>query len=141
MSFIFIANVYGELYKWTDEHGRVHYSDQKQEGVNLQDINGNVSSYKAVTYDESLFEHSDRVVIYTRPSCGYCNKAKAFFAKNNIAYKEYKVESSNVAKRKYARLNASGVPVIFVGKKRMNGFSEPKFEKTFCKQLNPCELS
>ena len=129
-----------QLYKWVDENGRVHYSDQKQEGVQLQDVKGTVNSYEAVTYDESLFTHVDKVVIYTRPTCGYCNKAKLFFARNGIKYKEYKVESSAVAKKKYARLNATGVPVIFVGKKRMNGFSAPQFEKMFCKQTSPCEL-
>lgn len=129
-----------QLYKWVDENGRVHYSDQKQEGVQLQDVKGTVNSYEAVSYDESLFTHADKVVIYTRPTCGYCNKAKAFFARNGIRYKEYKIESSTLAKKKYARLNATGVPVIFVGKKRMNGFSEHHFEKMFCKQTSPCEL-
>jgi glutaredoxin len=129
-----------QLYKWVDEKGRVHYSDQKQDGVQLQDVKGTVNSYEAVTYDESLFTHADKVVIYTRPTCGYCNKAKAFFARNGIQYKEYKVESSSLAKKKYARLNATGVPVIFVGKKRMNGFSASQFEKMFCKQTSPCEL-
>lgn len=133
-------SVQAQLYKWVDGNGRVHYSDQKQEGVQLQDVKGTVNAYEAVTYDESLFTHADKVVIYTRPTCGYCNKAKAFFARNGIKYKEYKVESSTLAKKKFARLNATGVPVIFVGKKRMNGFSESQFEKTFCKQVSPCEL-
>jgi len=130
-----------ELYKWTDEKGRVHYSDDKPEGVRLEEVKGTVNSYEAVTFDESDFMHSSNVVIYTKPKCGFCNRAKAFFAKNGIRYKEYKIESSALAKRKFERLNATGVPVIFVGKKRMNGFKASKFEKAFCKQLNPCKLS
>lgn len=138
--FALTLSAHAQLYKWVDENGRVHYSDQKQAGVQLQDVKGTVNSYEAVTYDESRFTHADKVVIYTRPSCGYCNKAKTFFTNNGIDFKEYKIESSTVAKKKYARLNATGVPVIFVGKKRMNGFSQAKFEKAFCKQVSPCEL-
>ncbi|GAA6135450.1 hypothetical protein NBRC116188_22400 [Oceaniserpentilla sp. 4NH20-0058] len=129
-----------QLYKWVDEKGRVHYSDKKHAGVQLQEVKGTVNSYENVTYDESLFSHTDKVVIYTRPKCGYCKKALAFFAENRIRYKEYKVEHSELAKKKYARLNATGVPVIFVGKKRMNGFSKRGFEKAFCKTTGPCEF-
>ena len=59
-------SAHAQLYKWIDENGRVHYSDQKQEGVQLQDVKGTVNSYEAVTYYESLFAHADKVVIYTQ---------------------------------------------------------------------------
>ena len=35
------------------------------------------------------------------------------------------------AKRKYKQLGATGVPVIIVGRKRMNGFSEAGFKRIY----------
>ena len=41
---------------------------------------------------------------------------------------EYDIEKSSKGKRLYQDLGATGVPVILVGKQRMNGFSEAGFE-------------
>ncbi len=48
-----------------------------------------------------------------------------------IKYKEYDVEKSAKGKSEYRRLGAKGVPVILVGKRRMNGFSVDGFEKLY----------
>ena len=123
--------VSAQVYKWTDENGRIHYGDKPNERAELKDLRDTISSYKAVSYDLSAFAHSDKVVIYTKPTCGYCKKAMAYFKKKRIKYKEYDITKSNYAKRQYARLNATGVPVIFVGKQRMNGFSQKGFEEIY----------
>jgi hypothetical protein len=41
------------------------------------------------------------------------------------------IEKSATAKRLYEQLDASSVPVIIVGKKRMNGFSEAGFQRIY----------
>lgn len=33
------------------------------------------------------------VVIYSTPTCGYCNIAKDYFKKNNISFQDYNVAS------------------------------------------------
>jgi glutaredoxin len=64
------------------------------------------------------------VVIYTTPRCGYCNLAKSFFRKHDINYFEYDISTSEEGRQEYQELNGRGVPLIFVGDTRMDGYNE-----------------
>lgn len=44
---------------------------------------------------------------------------------------EYDVEKSSKGKRDFKRLGGTGVPIILVGQKRLNGFSWETFEKLY----------
>lgn len=68
------------------------------------------------------------VVMYATDWCGYCAKARAYFAKNGIAYVERDVEKSEHAAAEFRRLGGRGVPLIFVGRERLDGFNELAFE-------------
>jgi hypothetical protein len=46
-------------------------------------------------------------------------------------FSEYDVDKSSKGKRDFKKLGGKGVPVILVGKQRMNGFSAGKFEKIY----------
>lgn len=131
LSLCFTLNSVAQVFKWVDENGRTHYGDQMSGNAKPHELKDNISSYKTVTFEASDILHDDRVVIYTKPTCGYCKKALSFFKKNKIKYKEYDVTKSNYAKRKYKRLNATGVPVTFIGNKRINGFNLSRFEREF----------
>ena len=69
--------------------------------------------------------------MYSANWCGVCKKARRYFEKQGIDYKEYDVETSARGKSDYKKLGAKGVPVILVGKQRMNGFSVDGFEKLY----------
>jgi glutaredoxin len=63
-----------------------------------------------------------------------CKRAKRYLKENNIPFQEYDVENSEKGKTDFANLNGRGVPNLLVGEKRMNGFSEKKFEKLYAKK-------
>ena len=63
--------------------------------------------------------------------CGYCKKAKKYFQKKGIPFVEYDIEKNARAKRDYDAIGGKGVPVIVMGKKRMNGFSVAGFERFY----------
>ena len=71
-----------------------------------------------------------KVIIYSTPTCHYCNLAKDFFAKNNIEYEVFDVQS-DLAKRKEMidKSGQMGVPVIFVGDELVMGFDEDKLRE------------
>ena len=48
-----------------------------------------------------------------------------------IAFKEKKIDSDPEAFEDFKQLRATGVPVIFVGRKRMNGFNQSTFDQLF----------
>lgn len=68
------------------------------------------------------------VVMYATDWCGYCARARAYFARNGIAYVEHDVEKSAHAAAEFRRLGGRGVPLIFVGRERLDGFNELAFE-------------
>ena len=125
-----------EIYKWVDDDGKVHFSDKKPINEEVESLTLKINTYTSVTYDTAAFDHGSRygskkVVMYSAAWCGVCKKAKLFFRNNSIAYTEYDIDKNETNKRRYKRLKAKGVPVIFVGKKRMNGFSEAGFERMY----------
>ncbi|MGH1461128.1 MAG: glutaredoxin domain-containing protein [Neptuniibacter sp.] len=129
------GNTYSEIYKWVDESGKLHFSDKKPDTSEFSRVDINVNSYTGVTYSlpppSSDSAPKGKVVMYSTSWCGYCKKARAYFKKNNIAYIEYDIEKDYRAKDRYKKLNATGVPVIIFGDRRMNGFNEKGFERIY----------
>lgn len=120
-----------EIYKWKDADGKVHISDRKPETGDAEIVKIKVNTYTQVTYDKSTYDVGRKVIMYSTDWCGYCKKARAYFKKNNIPFTDHDIEKSSTARKKYEKLEATGVPVILVGDKRMNGFSENGFERIY----------
>jgi glutaredoxin len=120
-----------EIYRWTDENGRVYFSGQPPVKQKYESVEVRVNTYESVSYDTSLFDTGRKVEMYATSWCGYCKKARRYFRRKGIAFAEYDIERDARAKARYDRMGARGVPVILVGKKRMNGFSEAGFEKIY----------
>lgn len=72
-----------------------------------------------------------KVVMYATSWCPYCQQARNHFRQQGIPYTEYDIERDADAKRRYQAFGGRGIPVIFVGKRRMNGFSVSGFNKIY----------
>ncbi|TVZ41094.1 glutaredoxin [Alteromonadaceae bacterium 2753L.S.0a.02] len=124
----------GDIYKWTDAQGRVHYGDAPEDKDKAEKLEPKINSYEAVSYDNIEYYQSaksQQVLMYSTSWCGYCKKARRYFKQQGIAYTEYDIEKNSAAKRDYDRLGGRGVPVIVVGDKRMNGFTVAGFERIY----------
>lgn len=67
------------------------------------------------------------VIIYSTPSCHYCQMAKAFFQNNGVAYKDFNVASDAEKRQEMIEMTGQmGVPVIKIGDEILVGFSEGK---------------
>lgn len=122
-----------QVYKWTDENGKVHFSDQKPESIQAEEVRVNVNTYTNVTQGNSNLAPTQKVVMYSTSWCGYCKKARQYFTRNRIPFVEYDIEKDIQARKRYQKLGASGVPVILYGKRRMNGFSIATFNQIYQK--------
>jgi len=130
-----------ELYKWVDSKGTIHYGDKPPKKAELKQITGKISSFKTVNveafkYDPGLTTASSKskgksVVMYSTSWCGYCKKARQHFKRNNIPYQEHDIEKSKKAAQDYKKLKGRGVPIILIGKQRMNGFRAETFDKIY----------
>lgn len=121
----------GEIYKWIDDQGKLHFGDKKPQQKSTEEVKLKINTYTSVSYNEASFDSGDRVVIYTTPGCTYCKKAKQYFSSHNIAYTEYDISRDINARKRFRDMGGRGVPVILVGKKRMNGFSVAGFERIY----------
>lgn len=137
---------YGEIYKWTDDQGRVHFSDKAPESGVAESISDqlNINSYQGteVTTTDFLNQRDadrrekarlkrPRVVMYSAVWCGVCTRARQYFSTKKIPFKEYDVETSHKGKKDFARMKGRGVPIILIGKKRMNGFNAARFKQIY----------
>lgn len=74
-----------------------------------------------------------KVEIFTTPVCHFCQLAKEFFAKNNVAYEQYDVTKDMVKRQELLDLGAMGVPLIRITGDGMqteiiNGFEEDRLK-------------
>jgi glutaredoxin len=80
----------------------------------------------------ALAEYEDqKVVMYATSWCPYCQQARNYFRQQGIPYVEYDIERDVEAKRRYQAFGGRGIPVIFVNKRRMNGFSVSGFNRIY----------
>ena len=70
------------------------------------------------------------VVIYSTPTCHFCQMTKEFFKEHNIEYTDYDV-STDAEKRQemIEKSGQMGVPVVFVDDEMMIGFDKDKLSK------------
>lgn len=122
---------HGEIYKWVDEKGSVHFGDKQPAAMIAEKVDLQINTYTSVSYDVSIFAKTEEVVMYSASWCKYCKKARRYFISKNISYVEYDIEKDARANERYKKMGAKGVPVIIYGKKRMNGFSETAFEQLY----------
>ena len=130
---------YGQLYKWVDDQGKIHYGDNPPENVKLKRITGKVSSFSSVSVEPFVYDpntvtkrkKSTSVVMYSTSWCGYCKQAAQHFKKNKIPYTEYDIEKDAKAAKEYKKMKGRGVPIILIGSQRMNGFSATSFDRIY----------
>ncbi|MBI4762401.1 MAG: glutaredoxin family protein [Chloroflexota bacterium] len=71
-----------------------------------------------------------RVIIFTTPTCSFCNMAKKYFREKGIKFKDVDVSRDPAAARDMVRRSGQqGVPVIDIGGKIVVGFDRVKINK------------
>jgi glutaredoxin-like YruB-family protein len=66
-----------------------------------------------------------KVIIYTTPSCPYCQMAKAFFKEHNVSYEEKDVSVDEKAVEEMIHKSGQlGVPVIDIDGQIVIGFDK-----------------
>jgi glutaredoxin len=135
------------VYSWTDENGKTHFSDRAPAGAQAEEVDATLRNTFSTTPDaparrqpapaaakpadgvHSTATPGNKVVMYATSWCPYCEKARKYFAAKGIPYVEYDIEKNAAAHAAYREMGGQGVPLIVVGRQRMQGFSPAQFEK------------
>lgn len=133
LTLITCGVIHAEIYTWKDPQGRTHFGDRPPADSAPEQLELKINTIhkpEVQPLDEGA-NGPRQVVIYTTDWCGVCRRAKGYFKRNNIPYREYDVEKTAKGRRDYKRLHGSGVPIILVGNRRMNGFSPAHFDQLY----------
>ncbi len=70
-----------------------------------------------------------RVIIFSTPTCAFCNAAKSYFRQRGIKFRDVDVSRDPAAARDMVRRSGQqGVPVIDIGGKIVVGFDRAKID-------------
>ncbi len=70
------------------------------------------------------------VIVFSTPTCSFCNMAKRYFREKGIKFKDVDVSRDPIATRDMVRRSGQqGVPVIDIGGKIVVGFDRVKIDK------------
>lgn len=131
----------GDLYKWRDANGVLHFSDsppaeagKKVETRQVEEGGGGdfdvMKNYPKGGGTSPAARRPAVVTLYTTARCKYCKAAKAFLSARGIPYSEYDVESNVSARMEANRLNPEGgVPVAVINGATVVGFSEASYQR------------
>ena len=135
--FLLHATAQAEIYKWVDDQGKSHFSDTPVDGIKTETVELKINTYTAVEITPLLerLGKDGKVVIYTAAWCGNCKKAEKYFRENHIPYTAYDVERSPTGRIDFKALGGTHVPVILIGKTRMNGFTASSFNKVYKQEM------
>lgn len=71
-----------------------------------------------------------KVIIFSTPTCSFCNAAKRYFREKNIRFTDVDVSRDQRAARDMQRKTGQmGVPVILINNKPIVGFDKPRIMK------------
>jgi glutaredoxin 3 len=71
-----------------------------------------------------------KVVIFTTPTCSFCNAAKRYFREKRIRFTDVDVSRDRRAAQDMVRKTGqTGVPVILINNRPIVGFNKPKINR------------
>ncbi len=71
-----------------------------------------------------------RVIVFSTPTCKFCNAAKRYFREKRVRFRDIDVSRDAAAARDMQRRSAQiSVPVIQIGGHIIVGFDRPKIDR------------
>lgn len=70
------------------------------------------------------------VIVYTTPTCHFCNAVKEYLTEKKVEYKEINVQAdAQAADEMIKKSGQMGVPVIDIDDQIVIGFNKPKLDE------------
>lgn len=85
--------------------------------------------------------HSAKIVFYSLSTCPACNETRELLQSTGIPFTERTIDKSPGAQDEADELGIGGVPVLFIGKYRIDGFNRAKISQLIDEELAPGQQS
>ena len=127
-----------QLYRWTDEKGRVHVTDTppppNAKSVKKKGAAGAAASGAAETpgnepYALQMARKSNPVTLYTTPGCEACGEARKLLNARGVPFREVSVDSEKDLDELKKSVGSNSVPSIVVGETVQKGFEETAYNR------------
>jgi glutaredoxin len=73
-------------------------------------------------------EFEKHVRLYGTQWCGYCRQAREYLASRKIPFVDIDIDTSERGREQFAMLGGKGVPLILVGRQRLDGYDKTRLE-------------
>jgi glutaredoxin len=117
-----------QLYRWTDEKGRVHFTDTppppSAKNVHRRELDAAPAAASGTTppYVVQLAAKNYPVTLYTAPDCTPCGIARTLLNQRGVPFREVSVTSERQAEELKKAVGSLSVPAIRVGASVQKGF-------------------
>ena len=124
----------GQLYKWVDKEGKVHYTDQPPtQEVKTQERKkfGDKPPAAQLSYTMQMAVKNFPITLYNADCADACPKATAFLKQRGVPYTDKSARDPDAAEELKAITGGKLlVPVLKVGKQVITGFEEGAWNNT-----------
>lgn len=120
----------GELFRWVDKAGKVHYSDVPPADVNdveRKNLSSNAAQNEDLPYETRRAQENFPVILYVTESCAPCDQARSMLNKRGIPFSEKLLKSQEDIDAFYKMSGSNGAPTLLVGKNYLTGFTESRW--------------
>jgi glutaredoxin len=122
-----------QIYRWTDDNGRVHISDTPPP-PGARNVEKRPSPAASVTqagagepYALQLARKNAPVTLYSTPNCELCGRARELLNARGIPFKEISVITEKQVEQLVAVVGRNAVPSIVVGGTVQEGYEETTY--------------
>jgi glutaredoxin len=122
-----------QIYRWTDEKGRVHVTDTPPP-PNAKEVQrrapGRGSDAGAPEpYALQLARQKNPVTLYTTPSCEACGEARKLLNARGVPFREVSVNDEKSLEELKKAVGSNSVPALVVGESVQKGFEEGAYQR------------
>lgn len=130
LAMIPVAVQAGQMYRWVDKNGKVHYSDTPP--ADVKDVErkklGTTSQTEDIPYEAQLAREKFPVTLYVVGGCGApCDQGRALLNKRGIPFTEKSLNSQQEVDEFYRKSGSTGAPTLGVGSNYVSGFHEARW--------------
>jgi len=121
----------GELYRWVDANGKVHYSDtppSDKTKAERKNLSSSATQNADLPYETLRAQQNFPVTLFVGLNCGeLCDKARGLLNKRGVPFSEKLLKTKEEIEA-FAKLAGSmNSPALKVGNNYLSGFSESRW--------------